>query len=174
MARRPKRQYRRRNSRRGGLYPKFEIANTLGTLANGALLSQDAAGNLQEKAFLVSVKATWNRRGGTVGEGPIKVGVAHSDYSNAEIEEWIEDNTGWAEGNMISQEISSRKIRQVGVFSAETADESLNDGRPIRTKCGWQLQTGDTLTVWAHNRSGGTLTTGTVIITDGSAFLRKN
>ncbi len=82
------------------------------------------------------------------------VGVAHPDYTSAEIEEWIENLGSWEEANMVQQEIGRRRIRRVGVFEDPddpTSAVVLNDGKPIRTKCGWMLTTGQGLRMWAYN-----------------------
>jgi len=87
-------------------------------------------------------------------QGPIVVGVAHSDYSDSEVEAWFENTGSWEQGDKIQQEVARRKIRLVGVFDTpESASHVLvlNDGKPIRTKCGWMLTTGQTLKVWAYN-----------------------
>ncbi len=109
----------------------------------------------------------------TAGQGPIIVGVAHSDYTDAEIEEFVENVTSWTQSDQISQERSRRKIRQIGVFSGVGAEEVLNDGKPIRTKCRWQLQDGQALNFWAYNASGAVLTTGGVVDFFGKAYTRK-
>ncbi len=136
----------------------------LGTLATKDVASVVNGDTVTEKAWLSSVVLRWAMSNFTPGvtKGPILVGVAHSDYSSAEIEEWIENLGGWEEADQTGQEIGRRKIRQVGVF--ETPDSSsdsvaLNDGKPIRTKCGWMLTTGQNLRMWAYNQGAAALTT---------------
>ncbi len=157
----------------------FEMA--LGTLAGNTPISAALVSVLTESAWLSSIKATWSLRNYTVaaGDGPVWVGVAHSDYSTAEIEAWIESSGSWDQGNKVQQETRNRKIRQVGVFTVEglaaaAGDVSLNDGRPIRTKCGWGLITGQTIRFWAYNQSAGALTDLSVIHVMGHANLWPN
>ncbi len=126
---------------------------------------------VNERTFCSSVDATWNRSGGTIGEGPIIVGLAHSDYSPAEIEEFIENTGSWNEGDLVNQEIAKRKIRIVGAFPGDAADEGLSDGEKIHTKTKWVLLQGQSLQQWAYNRSAGALTTGSAILTEGVAHL---
>ncbi len=137
----------------------------LGTLAAKTLISADLGGVVQEKTWLSSVKATWSLSDFTdaIGDGPIIVGIAHSDYTDAEIEAFIENAGSWTEGNKVAQEISRRKIRIVGSFESSVADSQgvavLNDGKPIHTKCNWYLATGQTVSIWAYNAGDSALAT---------------
>ncbi len=174
MARRRGRKYRRY------LRGIIDAEISLGTLGPNAVVANNEANVLTESAFLTSVKATWSLIDFTAGtqDGPIVVGLAHSDYSDGEIEQWIENTLSWDQGDMIGQEINKRKIRRVGVFqnlSTVTAGaDALNDGRPITTKCKWGLNTGDTVRFWAYNTGTGTLTTGALVKINGFANLWPN
>ena len=115
----------------------------------------------------------------TAADGPIMAGVCHSDYTNTEIEEWIEQGASWDQGDMVAQEEARRKIRLVGVFNttgpgAQGAASVLNDGRPITTKCKWQLTTGDTVKFFAYNQGSGALAAGAVLHVNGHANLWPN
>ncbi len=155
----PKRKYRRYI--RGAIQHDLD----LGTLGANVLTSENLSSTITEQSWLSSVKATWALSDFTnaVGDGPILVGVAHSDYSSAEIEAWVENTGSWDFGNKIQQEIGRRKIRQVGSFLSSVADSQgiavLNDGKPITTKCGWLLQTGQTVKIWAYNSGDSALAT---------------
>ncbi len=112
-----------------------------------------------KKAWCSSILARWSISEWTpaTGVGPVLVGIAHSDYSDAEIEAWIEQTTGWTEGDLVAAEVRRRKVRKVGIFGspagAGIAAEAavLKDGEAIRTKLGWQLTTSQTLRVWGYN-----------------------
>ncbi len=150
-----KKRGRKRNFRRylrGG----FDESDSLGTLAANTAIKISVADILIEKAWLSSVVAqyTLNNFTGIALAGPVMIGVAHSAYTLAEIEEWIESTTSWDQGNPIAQEINKRMIRQVGVIvpqSAAILGATLNDGRPLRTKCGWQLASGQTVAFFYYN-----------------------
>ncbi len=154
-----KRTYRRY------LKGKFDHLLNLGTLAAKTLIGSAVAGSLTEKAWLSSVKATWSLSDFTnaIGDGPILVGIAHSDYTDSQIEAWIENSASWDQSNKVQQEIARRKIRQVGSFLSSVADSSgiavLNNGKAITTKCGWELTTGQKITVWAYNQGDSALGT---------------
>ncbi len=168
MARRPKRQYRR-GGRAGGFrkYIKGVVDEELdiGTLAARTLASVLFDQTVEEKTWCSSVKAVYSIDDYTPasGDGPLRIGLCHSDYSNAEIEEWIESTTSWKEGDLIQQrEVGKRLIRDVGVFQTPqdaTGSYVLNDGKPIRTKMNMMLMTGQTLRLWAYNQGASAFAT---------------
>lgn len=163
--------------RRPYLAGRIDITLIVGALATKDVTVQVETGVLEESAWLSSVKCVWSMNGFTevVGDGPLYVGVAHSDYSGAEIEEWIENTGSWARGDKIAQEMSARKIRQVGIFDSDASSaaglDHLNDGRPITTKCGWNLTTGDTVKMWVYNAGAGGVTSGAAMHVLGHANL---
>ncbi len=163
-----------RKRKRGGarlLTPEIEVSLDIAALASADTVGT-STGSPTVRSYLISVLLTWSRRAGTDGEGPIRVGVCHPDYSDAEIEATIESNAGWDTGDLIAQELSRRFIRPVGTFSGAGTDQTLNDGKPIRTKCGWWLSPTQGLKVWAANRSGAVIAAGALILADGEALLR--
>ncbi len=140
------------------------VALVLGTLGPDTLISADPSDSVSEAAFATSAVLRWALSNYTDGAtlGPIMVGLAHSDYTDTEVEQWVERASSWELGDKISQEVSRRLIRKVGVFlSPEDAahDETLNDGKPIKTKLGWRLTTGQTISIWAYNMGTGALVT---------------
>ncbi len=150
---------------------------SIGTLSTKDVAKADFAGVVNERTWCSSVKASWALTDWTVTavDGPLVVGVAHSDYTDAEIEEWIENSGGWDEGNLQSQEIAKRKIRRVGVFATSgvtaTDTDVLNEGRPITTKCGWMLLQGQTVAMWAYNMGESAPAAGAIVRVQGHANL---
>ncbi len=149
----------------------------LGTLAAKDVVKGDFDQTVNERTLVSSVIATWSLSEFTksTGDGPILVGIAHSDYTAAEIEEFIENAGSWNEGDLVNQEVGQRKIRRVGIFSTpddEAQTVTLNDGTPIRTKLNWILLQGQTLSHWAYNLGTGALgTTSPTLNTQGHANL---
>jgi len=153
MARKP------RKKRPMGRYIRGNIdADTaLGTLAAQTGIRTALAAVVTERTLVSSIVCTYGLQGFTVTDnvGPVVCGVSHSDYSLVEIEQWIEQTTGaWAEADLVAQEISKRKIRRIGTFAPplSLATVSLNDGKPIKTKLNWILNSGQTLAFWVYNQ----------------------
>ncbi len=151
MAAKKRRKFRRYLA--GAVDHKLQLS----TLAGNVVIGSSIADVVTEETWLSSVKLVWslNQWTKTADRGPVWVGVAHSDYTDTEIEAWIENTGSWETSDKIqSREVSRRLIRQVGIFQEPDdaiVTQTLNDGRPIRTKCGWMLGTGQTLKVWAYN-----------------------
>ncbi len=171
---------RKRRKFRQYIKGRIDFSFLLGTLGAKVVISGSEAQVAIEKAWLSSIVCTHTMQNFTKAgvDGPITIGVAHSDYTNAEIEAWLENQGSWDRGNMVQQEINKRKIRLIGTFAGpadagRTAE--LNEGRPIRTKCGWQLLTGDTVRIWAYNEGSSALAgTDPVVSQTGYANLWPN
>lgn len=145
----------------------------LGTLADATLLADPLNGASDNEYRAISVKLNWSLENHTAGEGPIVVGIAHGDYTQAEIEAWMETTAMMTRGDLVAtREIGQRLIRQVGMFSGNEVNEVLNDGKAITTKLNWVVAVGDVLDVWAYNMDGTALTTGTVVTQAGRLFLK--
>ncbi len=148
---RPKRKFRRY------LAGQVDEELALGTLNAKVVVSAGFDQSVEERTWASSMRAIWSLENVTLtaGVGPVLVGVAHSDYTAAEIEAWIENTGSWSEGDLVSQEVAKRKIRKVGIFDDMVGGAAeinvLNEGRPIRTKLNWILTTGQSLQLWAYN-----------------------
>ncbi len=148
-----------------------------GTLAAKTLVSVNFDETVRERTLISSIVATYSLSNWTptAAAGPVLIGLAHVDYSNAEIESFIEATGSWDEGDLVQQEISKRRIRRIGIFDAPTGptDEAvLNDGRPIKTKLNWTLLQGQTLALWIYNLGTGAFAgTDPVVHAEGHANL---
>ncbi len=152
---------------------KFDFNRTLTTLALDGLTSINVLGtNLERAAYAISLDCYWTLRGLTVGEGPLQVGMAHSDLSTTEIgEALIAEPTG--PGDIVEREQSSRPVRNSGVFSGFAANEVLNDGKPMRTKLGFTLDEEQNVLMWVKNISlANPMTTGAAIRGIGKLYVR--
>jgi len=155
-----KRTPKRRRSMGGYLKGNIDESLSLGTLASLTLVSDTWDETVVEKTFVSSIVAIWSLSDFTpaIGDGPILVGVAHSDYTDAEIEAVLENTGSWDQGDLVQQETARRLVRIIGKFELEAVAGStfggasvLNDGKPIKTKLNWTLVTGQTLRHWAYN-----------------------
>ncbi len=171
-------KHRRRKKFRPYLGGRIDKQLGLGTLAPRVLISENVTDVLTEQAWLSSVRLVWSLKDFAIASerGPIMVGVAHSDYTSAEIEAFIELATSWNRGDLVSNEISRRKVRIVGVFHNPEANlaVALNDGKPMTTKCNWQLFTGQTVKIWALNQGNAALASGSEVVAVGKANLWPN
>ncbi len=144
----------------------------LSTLANATVIGVDFDETVDTRVLILSMEATWALQNNTAGEGPIVVGVAHGDYTDAEVQEVLVTTGSWKEGSLVNQEIARRKVRIVGMFNGEANDQVLNDGKPIKTTMKWILVNGETLRLFAYNRASATLTTGGVVILQGHLWIK--
>ncbi len=154
----------------------IDLDVALGTLAAKTLTALAMQQTVTERSLISSIVCQWSLIGKTVADnqGPIMVGVAHSDYTAAEIEAWLENTTTWAEADQVGREIAGRKIRRIGVFNEDVtlATQVLNGGRPVKTKLNWILNAGQTLDVWAYNNGSAALaTTDPNVVVSGHANL---
>ncbi len=136
----------------------------LGTLGANTLIGSLLVDSVEEPAFVSSVKCayTMDQFTSAADAGPILCGWAHSDYTDAEVEAWIENSGAWSEGDKVAQEIAKRKIRQVGVFETDASALTwgrINDGKTFTTKLGWSLIGGQTLRFWCYNMGNAALAT---------------
>ncbi len=138
----------------------------LGTLAARTAILVIFDNVVNERMLISSLVAIWSLADWTVAtsDGPVLVGVSHSDYNATEIEEYLEQTQSWNEGNKIAQEINTRKIRRIGVFQSPIGGVAadavvLNDGKAIKTKLNWIMLQGQSLNIWAYNMGGSAFAT---------------
>ncbi len=145
------------------------------SLAAGALAASDAistafTATVDRPYWLASIDTMVGAQGFAGGDGPVIVGIAHSDYSAAEIEEWIEATASWSSIDKVEQEQARRKCRIIGQVN-DPASQQFNDGKITRTKCGWILEAGSTLSLFIYNDGVAVLTAGGVVDLTGRAYL---
>jgi len=159
MGRKPSRRSFRRYLR-GAIDHNLSLATLAANTVVGSLIND----TVDDSTWLSSVRATWSLDDLTpaADDGPIVVGIAQGPYTDAQVEEWIENLNSWKAGSPVSQEIARRRIRQVGTFEgASDANEAqvLNDGRLLTTKAGWMMAPGEAVRIWAYNSGGSALAT---------------
>ncbi len=169
MAKHPNRGRRRRPVQ------KLVYSASLALLTTGSndVVAVALSDTVDDSVYAISMDARVAIRNVTAGEGPIVVGVAHSDYTAAEIEECLEAVASWDRGDKIALEQAARKVRTVGTFSNVGTEEVLNNGMETRTRLGFMLEPGTTLDWWAWNKSGAALTTGAVVEANGQVWARR-
>ncbi len=145
----------------------------VGAPINGAVSSTVLANTVVDKLWLMSMTNQIALRDNTPGEGPLYLGVCHSDYSDAEIFEWFMSQGSWDEGDLVAVEQSKRKCRIIGMFPGLLADELIEDGAASKTKLGWTVADGDTLNFFTINEGGATRTTGGIVEIKGFAWAKN-
>ncbi len=150
----------RKGRRKGYRYLPVEANVAIGALADEDVITGSWPDTVDQDTWAISLRAAWSLIGITTGEGTMVVGVAHSDYTAAEIEECLEVSTSWDRSDKIAQERRKRKVRIVGSFPMNSSDETLEQGLPITTKLGFKMEIGESLQTWAWNRSASVFTTG--------------
>ena len=155
---------------------QIEVNKDLGTFQAQDVQVAATLDTVVEKTLLSSIKCLYatGRWVDSEDDGPIMVGVAHIDYTAAQIESWLEAIDTWDEGDLLAQEVNKRLIRKIGVFSSprsDTAFSHLNDGKPIRTKLNWLLKSGETVQFWFYNQGSSAFTTGPHVLISGQANL---
>ncbi len=150
---------------------RIEEQLALATLANGIALTGDLTALGLTKCYLISADLNWTIEGMTSGQGPIDVGVASGDLTATEIVESL-DAKPTSRSDRIPMERSRRPVRRSGSFPSQDVTETLNDGKPIRTKLKFYIDEGIELVAWARNRSGATLAGGAVLNVTGNLFMK--
>ncbi len=153
--------------KRMGKYQRGQVEETLPltTLAANTAVSDIFDETMAESGRITSIVATWDLDEWTevANAGPIQVGLAHSDYTDAEILAWIQNTGSWNFGDQVQQEVAKRKIRWIGTFPSAPAEGTgvavLNDGKPIKTKLNWRMRTGQSLRLWAFNQGSAAVAT---------------
>ncbi len=152
---------------------KVNTTFTLGALADNTI-QEAALIDITGEMTLIGADLTWTLRDLTPGEGPVQVGLNHSIYNAAEIVEALDASPRFR-GDMLALEKNSRKVREIGAFSGLAEAEVLNNGLPVRTsKMYWKFEQDTEPEIWAMNRSGSTLTTGSRINVTGVLYARWN
>ena len=171
---------RRRGSRRKFNLRRVRVATsiTVGALAAKDVVSSNVIGVSVSSYRLISVDFNYGLSdlGATSDDGQ-EFGLAHSDYSSAEIEEALEASAGIDAGDKIANERANRLVRSVGIMVGAPgtgAGLNFNDGNPKKTRLNWFMAPGDTLALWIRNSSGTVYTTGATIDIIGSMWIKDS
>ena len=143
---------------------------SLGALANNTGFKESFL-DLSDDAFFISADLTWAYYGHAVGEGPIVVGIMNSVLTVAELVEAL-DASPTGKDDQLAREKASRPVRTFGTFAGRETEEVLNDGKALRSTIKLSIGQDRQPSFWAVNRSGATLTTGTIISVNGVMYGR--
>jgi len=146
--------------------PPVNATLDLETLDSLDVIGSELTPAAASKYRVLSVALTVGCVNLTAGEGPISIGYADGDYTDAEIEQYLEVVGGFTLGNRVEQEQANRIIRRIATI--DSLEPMANDGQPIKTKLNWLVDIGKTTRFWAYNL-GAQLTTGATVKIDGVA-----
>ncbi len=169
-----------------GTARKFNLRKVLinSSMSPGALATLDVAAGLVTDAVVNSMRFmslncsyTWADIQADIDDGMV-FGVAHGDYTAAEIEECLESFASISPGNKIAQEQAGRLVRSIGTISsagqAAGGGVSFNDGKRIKTRLNWLMVPGDRLNLWVRNSSGVVWTTGSGLLIAGDLWVKDS
>ncbi len=159
---------------------RVRIANSaaVGALATLDVLGAALTPNAADKVRVISANLAWSWSDiASIADDSLEFGLAHSSYTDAQIEEALEATGSWDLGDKVAQERGNRLVRSIGVISGEGLVSSnqgaqFNDGKPVKTKLNWLLSAGDAITVWMRNASGTVYSTGSALTTVGDLWVK--
>ncbi len=149
---------------------QISSSSAIGALAAADVVVNAVTNTASGKMRFNSVTARYGVSGGTNPEGPVIFGLAHSDYTAAEIEECLEAGGSIDLGDKIAREQANRLVRRIGIIDMDP-NAIFNDGRPVKTKLNWLMAVGDQLSLWIFNKDQATLTTGGLLTIDGKLVI---
>ncbi len=152
------------------------------SLAVGALVGSDVVSSALTAVSANRYRVTSIKASYTIVDVPATIdgayqfGIAHSSYTDAQIEECIEATGAIDIGNKVSQEQANRLVREIGTISPQGVsiiggEISYNEGRPVKTKLNWMIGIGDTLVLYVRNGSSVVYTTGALLKTKGELWV---
>ncbi len=169
---------RRKGSRRRFNLRRVRITSNsvIGALAAQDVVDGDFTVVSTNPYRVISVVCAWGitNLGASSDDGQ-EFGLAHSDYSAAEIEECLEAQTGIDPSNKIENERANRLVRTIGQMAGEPGTGAglyFNGGVPVRTRLNWKMGIGDKLRMWVRNGSGTIYTTGAQLTAIGNIWVK--
>lgn len=152
----------------------------IGTLASNTILTGVLFTNGTDRKYIISADLTWTWSEVTAGDGPLDVGLAHGDYSAAEILQWFA-SASFDQSNKIAAEQNRRLIRQAGTISADKEGVGsgailagqLADGSLKRIKLNMVLEGAQAVNVWVRNVDASAFQTGSLLRVTGKVWYRN-
>ncbi len=153
-------------------------AVTIGALATLAVVKSVGTSATTSTLRFMSIDMSWAITDLAANvDDAFQFGVAHSDYTAAEIEECLEATASMGIGNKVQQERANRLVREIGTISPTggtivNSGIGFNGGIPVKTKLNWLMAIGDTLDVWVRNGSGTVYSAGTILAGTGTLWVK--
>ncbi len=149
----------------------------LGALAAADVVSGVIGDPAEDKLRFISLNASYSWANKTDIDDGCEFGLAHSDYTAAEIEECLEAQGAIDLGDKVAQEQANRLVRSIGTISGPSAPAAAggiqwNDGRQHKVRLNWLMAAGDQLQLWMRNGSSAVYTTGSSITAQGDLWVK--
>lgn len=148
----------------------------IGALDPADVVAGNTTGASTDPYRIISVQFTYGVSDlASVSDDGHEFGLAHSDYSDAEIEECLEASGSVNAGDLVTQEQADRKVRIIGQMvgaGASGSGLSFNHGMPVKTRLNWAMTIGDLLKIWIRNASGVVWTTGASLDAQGVMWVK--
>ncbi len=156
---------------------RINSENAVGALATLDVASAGLTATTADKIRFISLIGSWTWSDlQQITDDAMAFGVAHSDYTAAEIEECLEATGSMDLGDKVAAEKANRLVREIGMFSSVTSAAGsgvqFNDGKPVKTKLNWLMSAGDSLVVWVRNSSSLVYVTGSSINFAGNLWVK--
>ncbi len=168
----------KRRGRKFNLRPiRVNSGLSIGALASADVISGAITNNATNNMRITSahLSYSWADIQAAIDDAAA-FGLAHGDYTAAEIEECLEAGGAMDKGDKIALEHSSRLVREIGQMTGPHdtvgAGVSFADGRVVKTKLNWNLSIGEALQAWVRNNSGVVYTTGSTLAIAGKLWVR--
>ncbi len=154
---------------------RISANSAIGALAALDVITNAVIAGAGDTYRLISVDCSYALIDSTVADDGQSFGLAHSDYTAAEIEECLEATTAIDLGDKVAQEKANRLVRMIGTFApGSDAGEQFNDGKRVKVRLNWKMSIGDTITLWIRNSSSTIYTTGALISMNGDLWLKDS
>ncbi len=155
-------------------FPRLDESFALATLAAADVISQQGGTAVVDSTRVTSIKVGIGVANLDEADGPVVIGVAHSDYTDPEIEEWMEATASWDLGDKIAQERRKRRCRILATLTPDVASGGAQafNGAQRKFKLNMLLSEGDSLNFFAYNRGAATMQTGAEVKVTGNANCR--
>ncbi len=125
----------------------------------------------------MSIDITWQLTNlGATSDDGFEFGVAHSDYSAAEVEQALEAVQSVDTGNKQALEQADRLVRTIGTFQGAAgsgAGLSFNNGNPKKVKLNWYIGNGEGINTWVRNGSPTDYTIGANVSRLGNMWIKQ-
>ncbi len=150
----------------------------IGALAADDVIAAAITANVADKLRLISINLAWTIADiAAVADDTFQFGVAHGDYTAAEIEECLEAQAALDLGDKVAQEQSDRLVRTIGVISSAGGTNvggsvQFNEGRPMKTRLNWLMSEADNLSGWVRNGSANVYSSGSLLTCIGELWVK--